>query len=193
MGDLLPFRRRRKWTRPGDYGHVLTTSQWQGGKRRRDWRRVARTWLPLTGLIGVSIWLGVRDAVVPAPDAGSETVSPAFTVCGKGRATNCVVDGDTIKLGQRSIRIVGIDAPELHPPRCLDEAKKGLEAQARLLTALNRGSFSLTGPAGRDEYKRELFHLVRRQPDGKVQSIADEMIASGTVRRYTGGARQPWC
>ncbi|MFM5885985.1 MAG: thermonuclease family protein [Novosphingobium sp.] len=193
MGDLLPFRRRRKWTRPGDYGQVLPTSQWQGGKRRRDWRRLARTWLPLAAIVAISIWLGVRDAAVPAPDAASETVAPSFTVCGKDRATNCVVDGDTIKLGQRSIRIIGIDAPELHPPRCLDEAKKGLEAQAALLAELNRGSFALTGPAGLDQHKRELFHLVRRQPDGKVQSIADAMVASGTVRRYDGGARQPWC
>ncbi|MFC0590119.1 thermonuclease family protein [Novosphingobium aquiterrae] len=193
MGDLLPFRRRRKWTRPGDYGQVLPTSQWQGGKRRRDWRRLARTWLPLAAIVAISIWLGVRETAVPAPDASSETVSPAFTVCGKGRATNCVVDGDTIKLGQRSIRIIGIDAPELHPPRCLDEAKKGLEAQSKLLAVLNRGSFSLTGPAGRDEYGRELFNLVRVPPGSSVQSIADEMVASGTVRRYAGGARQPWC
>ena len=31
MGDLIPFRKRPKtWTRPEDYGQVLSTAQWGG-------------------------------------------------------------------------------------------------------------------------------------------------------------------
>ena len=41
MGDLLPFRKRRKtWTRPEDYGRVLPTKTWRGEPRRlRNGRR----------------------------------------------------------------------------------------------------------------------------------------------------------
>lgn len=196
MGDLIPFRRKRKWTRPSDYGHVLPTRQWRGtGPNRKPSRAWLKTWLPLAAIIGVSIWLGFRDTAVPAPDAQSETISPPFTVCAERHGANCVVDGDTIRLGARTIRLLGFDAPELHPPRCMDEARKGLEAQARLLQLLNSGPVKLTGanPLGQDEYGRELAHLVRVRPDGSFDAIESEMIASGTVRAYTGGARLPWC
>lgn len=152
-----------------------------------------RQWLPLALLLGISLWITTRQTRVAAPDATSETVAPPFTVCGKGRSDNCVVDGDTIRLGQRAIRIVGIDAPELHPPRCLEEARKGLEAQSRLLQLLNQVPFRLTGAAGRDEYGRELHNLVRVRADGTVASIADDLVASGTVRPYLRGPRDPWC
>lgn len=39
------------------------------------------------------------------------------------------IDGDTFGIGGQRIRIIGIDAPEIHPPRCLDEARLGLAAQ----------------------------------------------------------------
>ena len=43
-----------------------------------------------------------------------ERISERFTRCGPGRGHACVVDGDTIKLGERKVRIIGIDAPEVH-------------------------------------------------------------------------------
>ena len=52
------------------------------------------------------------------PLAATERVSATFTPCGPGRGSACVIDGDTFKLGDRKIRIIGIDAPELASPRC---------------------------------------------------------------------------
>ena len=44
-----------------------------------------------------------------------------------------------------------------------------------------------------DRYGRDLRSLSRTQPDGSTQSIAADMMASGTVRRYLGGLRGGWC
>ena len=43
------------------------------------------------------------------PLAATERVSATFTPCGPGRGSACVIDGDTFKLGDRKIRITGID------------------------------------------------------------------------------------
>ena len=44
-----------------------------------------------------------------------------------------------------------------------------------------------------DRYGRDLRALNRILPDGSTQSIAADMLASGTVRRYLGGLRGGWC
>ena len=119
MGDLIPFRKRPKtWTRPEDYGHVLSASQWGGEPPYRNilvrfWRAI-RWWL---GVIVIAVlWVLYRNAIAFDPPAFLEgqpvTVGGTFTRCGTGRGPLCVVDGDTLKLNARAIRIVGIDAPE---------------------------------------------------------------------------------
>jgi len=98
-------------------------------------------------------------------------------------------------IGQRTIRVIGIDAPEIHPARCAEEARLGEAAAQRLLELVNQGPFTLAGPEPvvHDEYGRELRHLLRARPDGLVQSLADDMVASGTARAYLRGPRVPWC
>ena len=79
--------------------------------------------------------------------------------------------------------------------RCAEEARLGEEATRHLLELLQQGPFLISGPLqiAHDEYGRELRTLSRPRRDGTVQSIADDMVASGTARRYDHGARQPWC
>lgn len=196
MGDLIPFRRRKtkKWTRPGDYGQVLPASTWQG-KPPRSRRQWLQRWILPVLFVFIFAWTyySALPEQATAPDASSLRVDPPVTACGAGRSTVCVVDGDTIKIDARSIRIIGIDAPELHPPRCVQEAQQGLAARDKLVTLANQGPFFLTGSGARDEYGRELFNLVRLRADKSVQSLADDLIASGLVRRYESGSRRPWC
>ena len=56
-------------------------------------------------------------------------------------------------------------------------------------------AFTMTGriDGTKDRYGRDLRALSRILPDGSTQSIAAEMMASGTVRRYLGGLRGGWC
>lgn len=202
MGDLIPFRRKRRWTRPQDYGHAPGAPRsgrgaGSGGKRSR-----LRAWLPLlfwlAVLSGLGLWVGGDPQRMEPPSflAGEpETISGAFTLCGTARSANCVIDGDTIRIGRRSIRIVGIDAPETRDPRCEAERTKGAAATGALLALVNQGPFTMTGriDGPRDDYGRELRALTRLRADGSEQSIADDMVRSGFARRYVGGGRDGWC
>lgn len=190
MGQISPFRRRQQ---PGP---VLPAHRWQGISRgRRLWSALG-PWLLLA--IVLLLWMALDPALVEPPAILSgepEKVSGQFTRCGPGRGTFCVVDGDTIKLGERKIRIVGIDAPELHPSLCAEEARLGEAASADLQRLLNQGDFVMIGRIGgaRDYYGRELRALERNRPDGSVQSVAEDLLTSGHVRRYLGGLRGGWC
>jgi endonuclease YncB( thermonuclease family) len=191
MGDLIPFRRRTE-----NYGKVLPTARWRGKPPNKPGGGAWRPWIMLTILISLWYGLGV-ETLEPLPlfATDPEKVEGSFTRCGLGRGTYCVVDGDTFKIGDRNVRVLGIDAPETHPARCLAEAAKGELATAELQRLLNRGSFRMTGRINdmQDQYGRDLRALTRVLPDGTVQLIAEQMIASGTVRRYYGSMRGAWC
>lgn len=151
------------------------------------------------------ILLAIAAAIWPAMDAGlieppaflssaPEPVDETFTRCGRGRGHACVVDGDTIRLGQRRIRIVGIDAPEVRG-QCVAETRLAEAATLRLRQLLNEGAFEMVGRLDepRDRYGRELKSLRRRQAEGNYVSIAAEMRDGGHARRYMGGLRGGWC
>lgn len=198
MGDLIPFRRKRKWTRAEDYGKVLPTSRWRGEPppQGSGWLATMRPWFLLTVLVGLWTGLGV-ETLEPLPGLSSspELVTGRFIRCDAGRSGFCVVDGDTFRLGARRIRVLGIDAPETHPARCPAEAAKGDAATDALLTLLNQGQFTMAGRLNdmEDQYGRELRALTRTRSGGTIQSFAADLIGSGTVRRYYGEARRPWC
>ena len=204
MGDLLPFRKPkpRQWTRPEDYGRVLPTARWQGPPPTRRGGPVGRSivalrpWVLL--IVLASLWYGLDfEPLKPLPllSTEPERVSGNFTRCGPGRGTFCVIDGDTFKLGERKVRVLGVDAPELHPPRCPLEAQRGEAATAALQLLLNQGPFTMVAKLNdqQDQYGRDLRSLSRVRADGSVQLIATDLIAGGTVRRYLGGTRGGWC
>ena len=206
MGDLIPFRKRpKRWTRAkdygaDDYGKVLPTSRWRGLGPPRDPKHSRlsgwRPWILLTALI--SLWYGLGiETLEPLPGFASDhdKVEGSFTRCGLGRGTFCVIDGDTFKLNERNVRVLGIDAPEVNEPRCAAEAAKGELATIELQRLLNRGPFRMTGRINDmvDQYGRDLRAITRVLPDGTSQSIAEQMIASGLARRYYGETRGTWC
>lgn len=121
--------------------------------------------------------------------APAEVVSATFTPCGPARGPACVIDGDTFKLGDRKIRILGIDAPELAAPQCAAEAALARKAADRLRTLLNEGAFEMVGHRlqREDRYGRALM-LIRR--DGK--SIGRQMMDEGLAHRYIG-SKFSWC
>jgi endonuclease YncB( thermonuclease family) len=183
--------------RASDYGRVLPTHRWQGRSRgSRLWSAI-KWWLAAAVLIALTWYLFGNQQIADQRmlQGPSEQVAGRFVRCGQRGSANCVPDGDTIKIGARTIRIIGIDAPELHPARCPREQQLGEAAARQLLALVNQGPFTLAGPSPvvRDEYGRELRHLLRARPDGSVQSLADDMVASGTTRAYLHGPREPWC
>ena len=211
MGDLIPFRKRpkapRSWTRPEDYGHVLPASQWRGEPARpnilvRFWRAI-RWWLAL--IVLAALWVLYRNAIAFDPPAFLEgqpvAIDGSFTRCGVGRSPLCVVDGDTLKipardggkLEQRTIRIVGIDAPEVRA-RCPAEALGAARATAVLQRWVNAAPFELVPrlDAPTDKWGRELM-TARRTVRGGTETAAEVLIEAGVARAYRGEARTGWC
>jgi endonuclease YncB( thermonuclease family) len=144
-----------------------------------------------------AIWPAADPALVEPPSflaTAPERIDAQFTRCGRGRGHACVIDGDTFKLGQRKVRIIGIDTPEVDA-QCPAEARAAEAATAELQRLLNQGPFDMVGRIGdqTDRYGRDLRALTRKRADGSTQSIAGEMRDGGFARRYLGGYRSGWC
>ncbi len=201
MGRLSPFRRpgrRRNWSRARAYG---VADAGRSGNLR-GLRRGLLRWLVnlrpfFLGGVLLSIWPAVDPALIEPPaflSTDPERITERFTRCGPGRAHACVIDGDTIKIGPRKIRIIGIDAPETHPARCPEEARAGEAATAELQRLLNQGPFTMTGRIddSHDRFGRDLRAISRARADGTTQSIAEDLRAGGFVHRYLG-YKTGWC
>lgn len=144
----------------------------------------------------LALWPALDPALVEpmGPLASDpERVLATFTRCGRGRGDACVVDGDTLKLGSRKVRIIGIDAPEVNG-QCAEEKRLAEQATLKLQSLLNQGPFTMTGRVGdlQDRYGRDLRALTRERTDGSTQSIAEEMRSSGLAHRYVS-FKTSWC
>jgi endonuclease YncB( thermonuclease family) len=173
-------------------------------KRRQPqstWRKAFADLRPILLLI-VLIALGmiVGDPIAFEPPAFLQTapqkIEGHFTRCGRGRGYYCVIDGDTFKMGARSVRVVGIDTAEAGAhARCAREASQAEASTLALQRWLNRASFRLSARIDEpiDKYGRALRIVKRLNPDGSEDRLADYMIAEGGARRYWGAHRGGWC
>jgi micrococcal nuclease len=112
-----------------------------------------------------------------------------FRKCLDGSRKACVVDGDTIWLDGKKIRVADIDTPEVSEPKCSSELDLGNRATDRMLELINDGPFELrTWPRrDTDRYGRKLRVLIR---DGR--SLGDILVSEGLARTWSG-RREPWC
>ncbi|MBF2714072.1 thermonuclease family protein [Agrobacterium vitis] len=122
------------------------------------------------------------------PSSSASSVNEAFSICGSGQRITCVVDGDTFWFRGEKIRIADIDTPELSPPRCERERKRGLAAKQRLLDILNSGPLSFkTTARDEDRFGRKLRIVYRER-----RSVGDLLVAEGLARKWEG-SRRSWC
>lgn len=97
------------------------------------------------------------------------------------------IDGDTIRVGGRTVRVIGLDAPEMRG-KCPAEIRMARAARDRMAELVSGGVFIT--PSGRDRYRRTLA-FVR---DRAGRDLAQVMIAEGLARAYNGrGRRAGWC
>jgi hypothetical protein len=198
VGKIIRFRRSRRLRGLAEFDQRQRIRFWPEPRRSPVSRLLsaARPFLLLAILCAIGV--GMDPALVEPPGilAGEpEQVSETFSRCGIGRSHACVTDGDTFKLGDRKVRIIGLDAPDTHPARCAEEARLGEEATAKLQELLNQGAFEMVAPIyrTRDRYGRDLRVIRRKMPDGNMQSIASDMRDSGLAHRYLGGLKTGWC
>lgn len=107
---------------------------------------------------------------LPAPgflSSEPQVIEGRLIRCGLGRGNYCVVDGDTFKLGDRVVRVVGIDTAE-REAECPAEAAQAEASTRALHGRLNRGPFRMTHRLDdpTDRYGRALRTVYRLRPDG---------------------------
>nr|WP_294977411.1 thermonuclease family protein [uncultured Pseudomonas sp.] len=122
----------------------------------------------LVGAFFVAVCLVADVSAAACPKPGSpETVRVAR-----------VVDGDTLKLADgRSVRLIGVNAPEL-AHRGRPEEPFAVAAQRRLqaLVAANDGEVGLVaGRQGKDKYGRTLAHVY----DSRGNNLESRLLAEG--------------
>ena len=200
MGRIVNFRKRRRGRFTRRKAPRPPRFHTRGPARRTSWRQAfveTRPWLLFIALVTLVTIGWQSPGFVGAPaflETDPEWSDAGFSRCGRGRSFACVVDGDTIKLGERTIRIVGMDTPEVDS-RCVGEAALAEAATVRLQSWLNRGPFAMVGRVDEqtDRYGRDLLSLRRQLPDGSWEDVADVMRAEGLARSYSGGFRAGWC
>ncbi len=189
----------RRFVRLDDYGPDARN---RGGRRRarKPWHSkpgVAPLGLGLL-LAAIAIGSGMVDEVTGGdaqiraeaalPAAAATAITASFAFCSNGGQDDCVVDGDTFRVGGEKVRIAGIDAPETSPSRCPREAELGRAATEELHRLLNGGAITLV-PIDRD---RDRYGRLLREVTVNGADVGETMIAAGVARPYAGG-RRSWC
>jgi len=129
---------------------------------------------------------------IPMPPG--QRVAASFPLCdAPGYAPNCVVDGDTFRIGKRRIRIEGIDTAE-REGKCAAETALARSSTLALEEWLQRGPFEMLreDEAPRDQYGRELQTVWRTGENGARSDLARFMMREGDARAYEG-RKQSWC
>ena len=194
MGKKLRFnpKRRRR-------GKTRSVPPARFKPRPPGWRDAfvsLRPWLLLIGFVTMA-YIFTLPGAFSAPgwlSSEPQVIEGRFTRCGRGRGYYCVVDGDTFKLGDRAVRVVGIDTAEVDA-ECPAEAVQAEASTKALQGWLNRGPFRMTHRLDEpiDRYGRSLRTVYRLRPDGSEDRLADFMRREGGARGYWGGGRGDWC
>lgn len=109
------------------------------------------------------------------------------------------IDGDTIRAevpvwpgidADASIRVIGVDTPELTGAKCPEEKSAALKAKAFTDSWLLAHAPIVIGNVIQDKYSGRYDAVVTGR-DG--ERLSDALIQSGNGRKYNGGARGAWC
>jgi endonuclease YncB( thermonuclease family) len=146
-----------------------------------------------SALIGRSLAIVALSGFVLSPSAGAREI-----VAGPVRATiSRVIDGDTFiadahvwpgETVRVSIRIRGIDAPELHS-RCTAERAAAEKARDALASLLGDAPVLISNIGGGKYYGRVLADVETFSGD----DVGPALLREALVRPYHGGHRRPYC
>lgn len=111
-----------------------------------------------------------------------------------------VLDGDTLRARiqvwpglfvETSVRIIGIDTPEIHQPKCSREKKMGVQALAVLTRLIPVGSTISLTHISNDKFGGRMLAQVEI---GATGDVGDIMLKRGLAHNYNGkGPRLGWC
>lgn len=112
-----------------------------------------------------------------------------FPMCGSSKRRTCIVDGDTIWLEGKNLRLMSFDTPEPHSAICGGSAEVALAKQAskRLRELLNNNAFSVE-TFGLDGTGKRILATIRIAG----RDVGDILIEEGLARRWPDGDEW-WC
>ena len=152
-------------------------------REREKWRAFGGVIFFAAGIAALAI--GISVATYSRYDPAAAAAEAArFRQCYNGANGNCVLDGDTLRVGGQWLEIAGLDAPEIQGATCGEERTRGISAAVRLADLLNGGEVTVGDPF-RDQYGRAVRTV---QVDGK--DVAKAMIAAGVAKSYIGEKRK---
>lgn len=130
---------------------------------------------------GFSIITGHGDKDTAPPPHAEQ-----FLRCGIGDGSDCVVDGDTIRIDDQTVNIAGIEAPKVLGAQCDKEAQRGGQSVEKLLELLNSGKVTTGGNVTEADGQARTKVLVNGA------DVATAMINAGAAREY-GTITDGWC
>jgi len=208
--SLAPFDRReaRKWTRVADYwpdadAHIASVSWAKPGsvgdyaapRRPEQLRKASRRGLllPVVAVLGavlLSLWGSGLFQPKGDPTHGPSAKSSGlvFGLCSEGGLTNCVASGDSFYLGGKTVRIAGIEAPQLYGAACPKEVALGRQSASKLQTLLNSGEIETT----RVSQDLDRYGLLLRSVSVNGKDVGQAMMDAGLARGI-GDLTRDWC
>lgn len=99
-----------------------------------------------------------------------------------------VIDGDTLQISANErVRLLDIDTPETHTPRCQAELERGQEASRRLRALIQSGGQIWLARSGQqDKYGRTLAHVSVNGRD-----VGQILLSAGLAVQWRPG-RDAW-
>jgi endonuclease YncB( thermonuclease family) len=188
MGEIINFRRRVR--RPGN----------QPPPRRSSHRQAWLGAFALGFVLILLVWHSAGQLRAPAPEMMSLGLSTSTEVIG----SISVVDGDTVRSGEQTYRLIGFDTPERGDlARCARERTLAQQAKQRLQQLVGSGQVTLqrvacackpgTEGTSRCNYGRLCATL---RADG--QDVGAILIREGLAHSYVCSGtgcprRRSWC
>ena len=139
----------------------------------------------------LSLWgSGIFEKTKKPATAAVATTSSGlvFGLCSEGGLTNCVASGDSFYLGGKTVRVAGIEAPQLYGASCPKEAALGRKSAGRLQAMLNSGELEMTR-VGQD---LDRYGLLLRSVAVDGRDVGQTLVAAGLAREI-GDMTRSWC
>jgi micrococcal nuclease len=102
-----------------------------------------------------------------------------------------VIDGDTVRFNGERLRLLVIDAPEIHSPRCAAEHQAGIESKRALADFLAYRLVEVQYSGRRDVFGRPLVKLAVNGSDA-----GSHLLSRNLAIRYAWGkaiSKIYWC
>lgn len=160
----------------------------QRRQRRRRPVQLARMMAPVLLLMAIA---AATYAFLNAGGIGQARPADSVRTVAITSGAIQVVDGDTVRFNGERLRLLVIDAPEIHSPRCAAEHQAGLEAQAALAGFLAHRLVEVQFSGRRDVFGRPLVTLAVNGNDA-----GRHLLSRNLAIRYAWGraiSKVYWC